>query len=42
MEILEARTNMQRLGQRRLLACDLVGAVLGAAIAVTLLVTVVS
>jgi hypothetical protein len=42
MGVFEIRHDVQRLGARRLLLCDLVGGLVGAAIAVALLVTLVS
>jgi hypothetical protein len=42
MGVIEIRHDLQRLGARWLLLCDLVGGLVGAAIAVALLVTLVS
>jgi hypothetical protein len=42
MYVFEIRRDVQRLGSRWLLICDLVGGLVGAAIAVALLVTLVS
>jgi hypothetical protein len=42
MGVFEIRQDVQRLGSRWLLLCDLVGGLVGAAIAVALLVTLVS
>jgi hypothetical protein len=42
MGVFEIRQDVQRLGNRWLLLCDLVGGLVGAAIAVALLVTLVS
>jgi hypothetical protein len=42
MGVFEFRQDLQRLGARWLLLCDLVGGLLGAAIAVAVLVTLVS
>jgi hypothetical protein len=42
MGVFEIRQDVQRLGSRWLLVCDLVGGLVGAAIAVALLVTLVS
>jgi hypothetical protein len=42
MYVFEIRQDVQRLGSRWLLICDLVGGLVGAAIAVALLVTLVS
>jgi hypothetical protein len=40
--VFENRRDVQRLGSRWLLVCDLVGGLFGAAIAVAVLVTLVS
>lgn len=40
MGVFEIRQDVQRMGSRWLLACDLVGGLVGAATAVALLVTV--
>ena len=42
MGVSEIRHDVQRLGARRLLLCDLVGGLVGAVIAVAVLVAVVS
>jgi len=42
MGVFEIRQDVQRLGSRWLLICDLVGGVVGAVIAVAVLLTVVS
>jgi uncharacterized membrane protein YsdA (DUF1294 family) len=42
MDVIEIRQDVQRLGSRWLLVCDLVGGVVGAVIAVAVLLTVVS
>jgi hypothetical protein len=42
MGVFEIRRDVQRLGSRWLLVCDLVGGLVGAAIAVAVLVTLLS
>jgi len=42
MGVFEIRQDVQRLGSRWLLICDLVGGVVGAVIAVAVLLTVVN
>jgi hypothetical protein len=42
MGVFETRHDLRRLGSRWLLLCDLAGGLVGAAIAVALLVTLVS